>query len=282
MRYYIFLLNLVLVSVAYTQTASDVVREIQKTYTTVNNLLDSYEKYIVNLENQSSVYNYLETYLLNGQIEKALLTCENQQNNKITELYFKDGMLVLLIDKKLPGNNVRNEKNISQKAGEQDFFYLHEGKIIKYVSSDNQESWNSSIPDKMNKEKYVSSMEDKVMMFFNSRLLADIPMYSEKTIEFLFEEKPEIRDAIYKLIKTSKDVISPLLATMAKIIEEERNIYSAFGEISWGEGQNSTYLVFDLLQNKIYIWNNVEGEISVYCPDNNYPKVFREWVNDFQ
>lgn len=281
-KYYVFLVNLLIVSYAFPQNASDLVAEINNTYTAVNDQLDSYDKYNVDIQKQSLVYHQLVVYLLHGQIEKALIYSQSHQGNVITELYFKEGILVLLADKKLPDNTNINNLEVEPEALKGEYFYLHEGKLIKYVSSDKKERWNSSIPDKENKEKYISSTEDKVMMFFNSRLLADIPMYSDRTIEYLLNEKPEIHDAINELTESNDDIIRPLLATKAVINEEEDNVFSALGEISWGEKNNSTYLVFDLLNNKIYIWNRLEGENSVYCSDNNFPKVFSDWVNSFQ
>ena len=51
-------------------------------------------------------------------------------------------------------------------------------------------------------------------------------------------------------------------------------------KLSWGEGVNSTFIVFDLLKDKIYIYNQIGGEATIYGEDEIYPQVFKDRIED--
>lgn len=86
-----------------------------------------------------------------------------------------------------------------------------------------------------------------------------------------FDSHPEIKARIDKLVNNKSDVMLPIEANLPEIIKENDGLYTIIGEISWGEGVNTTIIFFDITKDKIYLGNMKDGEKITLGEDKDFP-----------
>lgn len=105
-------------------------------------------------------------------------------------------------------------------------------------------------------------------------LVADnVGMY----IEDLYSEDNTIKTRVEKLAENDTDILTPLNANIPEVTKQDENLYFFEGSIPSGEGENSTVVFLDVANNKIYISNLNEGDITNLGEDQDYPEAIKEW-----
>lgn len=260
------------------QSNSEIISQIRQVYYSVNKQVEYIKEISINIEGESTESGELSLFYSDGNIVKSKLMNYGEMGKRSTELYYLDGVLVFLYDVIFNYDKPIYLGDITITSKDENRYYIWGGKLVKYISPEKAETWNELIPNLKEKQAFIDDTKNFVSKASNNRLLADIPVYHGQSIDKLIEQEKKIEEKISEITKGNKDVMAAPLATLAKLKKEDEWTYTIYGELPWGDGLNSTYLVFDLLKDNIYIYSNMDGEEAIYGSDKNYPAAFKKWI----
>lgn len=280
MKYFYLLLPLTFITIILSgQSNTEVISSIRKVYYTVESIKTFDKTQVFEIDAESSELGNLQAFYIQDTIVKSTITNYGEMGRCTKDLYFKNNQLVFLFevicnyDKPLYMENSQVISTIENR------YYVWNNNLVKYISADKEESWNEQIPNYENKQEFIKDCIRLVDEKTKSKLLANLDLYVGRPIEDLLVANKDLAERITKITNPNDEVMIPLYATLASITKENDLIYSCQGEISWGEGVNMTFIVFDVHKGEIYIFNKSDEDSKVYSNDHNYPKVFQEWLH---
>lgn len=248
---------------------NNIVKDIEQVCRKVDAALNSYTKYSGEIIGTSpSDKGTVTAYFDNGGLLHKFIL-EFSDVERVVKLYYREGLLIFM--KEIEGSVENSKANESR-------YYMDDRKLVKYISTDNKESWRPSISEALEKETYVNTTAGIASYSHNSRLTSKVSMYEGKSTEDFLYNEADIKEEIIRLANNNDEVLIPLNATLAALEKNDELTYYLFGTITWGEGVNSTLIVFDIATDNIYIQHTLEHDVYIYASNDNYPEFFKDWI----